>query len=153
MQLTEKLSPLIIRRMKAEDIAAVVAIERTSFSLPWSEISFVKELSKSRSIPKVAIMDDVVAGYMCIEYVVDEGHILDLAVHLHYRKRRIAATLVEDAIAELRQRACRCIYLEVRASNHAAKNLYENYGFRMVGSRKSYYVDPVEDAAIMMLDI
>jgi ribosomal-protein-alanine N-acetyltransferase len=139
--------------MREEDIAAVVAIERTSFSLPWSELSFTKELFKPRSIPKVAVIDDVVVGYMCIEYVMDEGHILNLAVHPDYRKRRIAAALAEDAIEELRQKACRCIYLEVRASNHAARNLYENFGFRMVGSRKSYYVDPVEDAVIMMRDI
>ena len=139
--------------MKEEDIAAVVAIERTSFSLPWSEISFAKELFKPRSIPKVAVVGDVVAGYMCIEYVMDEGHILNLAVHPDYRKKRIAATLVEDAVAELRQMACRFIYLEVRASNHAARNLYENFGFRMVGSRKSYYVNPGEDAVIMMRDI
>jgi len=139
--------------MKEEDIAAVVAIERTSFSLPWSEISFAKELFKPRSIPKVAVVGDVVAGYMCIEYVMDEGHILNLAVHPDYRKRRIAAALVEDAVGELRQKACRFIYLEVRASNHAARNLYENFGFRMVGSRKSYYVNPGEDAVIMMRDI
>jgi len=139
--------------MKEEDIAAVVAIEKTSFSLPWSETSFAKELYRPRSIPKVAVLDDTIAGYICIDYVVDEGHILNLSVHPDYRKRNIATALVEDAIEELKTKACRFIYLEVRASNYTARKLYKSFGFSVIGNRKNYYVGPVEDAVIMMLEI
>jgi ribosomal-protein-alanine N-acetyltransferase len=139
--------------MKEEDIPSVVTIEKMSFSLPWSEISFTKELYKPRSIPKVAVLNDIVVGYMCIDYVMDEGHILNLAVHPDYRKMGIAASLVEEAIEELKLKACRFIYLEVRASNYAAKKLYKSFGFSVVGNRKNYYVAPVEDAVIMMLEI
>lgn len=139
--------------MKEEDIPSVITIEKMSFSLPWSEISFTKELYKPRSIPKVAVLNDIVVGYMCIDYVMDEGHILNLAVHPDYRKMGIAASLVEEAIEELKLKACRFIYLEVRASNYAAKKLYKSFGFSVVGNRKNYYVAPVEDAVIMMLEI
>jgi ribosomal-protein-alanine N-acetyltransferase len=142
-----------MRRMKEEDIPSVITIEKMSFSLPWSEISFTKELYKPRSIPKVAVLNDIVVGYMCIDYVMDEGHILNLAVHPDYRKMGIAASLVEEAIEELKLKACRFIYLEVRASNYAAKKLYKSFGFSVVGNRKNYYVAPVEDAVIMMLEI
>jgi ribosomal protein S18 acetylase RimI-like enzyme len=47
---------------------------------------------------------------------------------------------------------CRYIYLEVRASNRAARRLYEKFGFRTVGIRRNYYLNPVEDAIIMMLE-
>ena len=144
---------ILIRLMKEEDIAAVVAIEKTSFSLPWSETSFAKELYRPRSIPKVAVLDDTIAGYICIDYVVDEGHILNLSVHPDYRKRNIATALVEDAIEELKTKACRFIYLEVRASNYTARKLYKSFGFSVIGNRKNYYVGPVEDAVIMMLEI
>ena len=37
----------------------------------------------------------------------------------------------------------------VRASNLAARSMYERFGFRVVGERRSYYREPVEDAKIM----
>ena len=39
--------------------------------------------------------------------------------------------------------------LEVRTSNHAARNLYLKYGFKERGVRKAYYSDNGEDALIM----
>jgi ribosomal-protein-alanine N-acetyltransferase len=150
---SEKLGRILIRRMKEEDIGSVVGMEKTSFSLPWSETSFIKELYRPRSIPKVAVLDDRIVGYVCIDYVTDEGHILNLSVHPDYRKRGVATALVEDAVEELKLKACRFVYLEVRASNYAAKKLYKGFGFSVVGVRKNYYVAPLEDAVIMMLEI
>ncbi|OGW19607.1 MAG: hypothetical protein A2077_05525 [Nitrospirae bacterium GWC2_46_6] len=78
---------------------------------------------------------------------------LDLAVHPDYRKRGIAKMLLTDAIEELRLCGCRFFYLEVRVSNHAAKKLYKGLGFRTVGTRKGYYMNPVEDAVLMMREL
>ncbi len=147
------MSRISIRRMSEADVRSVVEIEKASFSLPWSETSFLKEVYKPRSIPKVAILDGILVGYMCVDYVMDEGHILNLGVHPGYRKRGIASALVEDAMEELKLKACKFVYLEVRASNYAAKKLYQSFGFRIVGTRKNYYVAPVEDGVIMMLEI
>jgi ribosomal-protein-alanine N-acetyltransferase len=150
---TSGLSRILIRRMKEGDIPSVVALEKNSFALPWSETSFVKELYKPRSIPKVAVLDDTVIGYVCIDYVMEDGHILNLAVRPDYRKSGIARALVADALEELRLKECRFVYLEVRASNLAARRLYESFGFKVVGTRKNYYVAPIEDGVIMMLEL
>lgn len=139
--------------MKVGDIESVVRIERTSFSFPWSEVSFSNELYKPRSIPKVAVLDEAVVGYLCAECAADEGHILNLAVRPDFRRMNVATSLVENIIEEMRRRICRFIYLEVRASNDIAKSLYEGFGFRIIGVRKKYYVGPTEDAVIMMLEI
>jgi len=144
---------ILIREMREEDLPAIVEIERTSFSLPWSETSFRKELHKTRPLSRVALLNDTVVGYVCAECVADEGHILNLAVRPDYRQKGIATTLVETSIEEMKLRACRFVYLEVRASNYAAKRLYQSFGFRVVGIRKKYYVLPIEDAVIMMLQI
>ena len=40
-------------------------------------------------------------------------------------------------------------FLEVRESNAPARRLYEAAGFRVIGRRKEYYRDPVEDAIEM----
>ncbi|MEK7735674.1 MAG: ribosomal protein S18-alanine N-acetyltransferase [Nitrospirota bacterium] len=142
---------LTIRAMRESDLPSVVAIERLSFSTPWSEILFFNEIYKQRSIPKVAVIGDRIAGYICANHVADEGHILNLAVHPDFRGRGIANTLVENILEELKENACRFLYLEVRASNNAARKLYEGFGFSVVGTRKGYYTEPKEDAVIMML--
>ncbi|MES4786770.1 MAG: hypothetical protein C4294_14145 [Nitrospiraceae bacterium] len=42
--------------------------------------------------------------------------------------------------------------LEARASNDAARSLYERMGFRRVAVRRKYYSNPVEDAVLMEMD-
>lgn len=144
---------ILIRNMREEDLQSVIRIERMSFSFPWSETSFLSEVHKTRSLSKVAVLGDNVVGYMCAECVADEGHILNLAVNPDCRKMGIATALVENILEELKLKACRFLYLEVRASNYIAKRLYNGFGFNIVGIRKNYYVAPVEDAVIMMLEI
>ena len=43
------------------------------------------------------------------------------------------------------------LFLEVRASNTAAKNLYKSLGFLETGVRRGYYHGPAEDALLMEL--
>lgn len=142
-----------IRDMQEEDIQSVLTIEKMSFSFPWAERSFMNEVHKPRSLTKVAVVNDEISGYLCAEYILDEGHILDLAVHPDYRRMGIATALVERILEELKERACRFLYLEVRVSNYLAKRLYQGFGFRIVGTRKRYYVSPTEDAVIMMREV
>jgi ribosomal-protein-alanine N-acetyltransferase len=42
--------------------------------------------------------------------------------------------------------------LEVRASNQAARALYQQMGFAQVSIRPRYYTNPVEDAVLMEMD-
>ena len=42
------------------------------------------------------------------------------------------------------------ILLEVRASNHAAKRLYLRAGFQPLSRRRDYYLNPTEDALILV---
>lgn len=142
-----------IREMREADIATIVEIENISFSTPWSSYSFKKEIYKPYSIPKVAVINNRVVGYICVERIIDEAHILNLAVHPDFRKIGIGSLLVSNILEELRSTGCRYVYLEVRASNIAAKRLYERFGFKVIGIRKHYYIRPEEDAYVMMLEL
>jgi [ribosomal protein S18]-alanine N-acetyltransferase len=42
--------------------------------------------------------------------------------------------------------------LEVRASNAAAIQLYEQAGFRTIAVRDRYYTNPIENALIMAME-
>jgi len=94
-----------IRDMLPQDVSSVVEIERVSFSTPWSESSFFAEVSRPHCIARVALLNDTVVGYICCEWVADEAHILNLAVHPDYRRMGIATALIQNIIDELRMRS------------------------------------------------
>lgn len=131
------------------DIPEVLKIENMSFSTPWSEASFLNEIHKPSSLTKVAVLGDKIIGYICANRIIDECHILNLAVHPYFRRQGIAKTLVEEVQNELKENKCIYIYLEVRTSNFGARKFYEYLGFRVIGIRKNYYIMPMEDAVIM----
>ncbi|GAB4389190.1 MAG: ribosomal protein S18-alanine N-acetyltransferase [Thermodesulfovibrionales bacterium] len=144
---------IFIRHMHRDHLPEVIEIERSSFSTPWSEISFMNEIYDPRAGAFVALEGSAVAGYIVTKSAADEGHILNLAVRGDLRRRGIAAALVRKGLEHLKKAGARYVYLEVRASNAAAISLYEGFGFRAGGIRKSYYLEPREDALIMVLEL
>ena len=144
---------VIIRDMWWSDIPRILKIERMSFSTPWTEMAFLNEIYNPTSINKVAVYGNDIVAYICANSVIDEGHILNIAVYPDMRRRGIAVALLENVIGELKKKSCKSLYLEVRASNISAIRFYENYGFVSVGIRKNYYTSPREDAVVMMLEL
>jgi ribosomal-protein-alanine N-acetyltransferase len=138
-----------IRPLREADIPAVLAIEEASFSSPWSHAAFVHELHNPHGSLIVAEQDGRVLGYLCCWYVVDEIHILDIAVHPEQRRRGIGEQLLDHALAQGRARKAKTANLEVRRSNVAAIAFYEKFGFRSVAVRRHYYSDG-EDAFLMI---
>lgn len=142
-----------IRDLMPEDVQSVLAIEKASFTTPWSEILFMNEIFKPRSLPRVAVIGETIVGYICANYLLDEGHILNVTVHPDFRKKGIATRLVLQMIDLLDKESCRTIFLEVRLTNNAAIGMYQKAGFRIISARKNYYTLPVEDAVIMALQL
>jgi len=141
---------LIIREMKHEDVTRVLEIERLLFGTPWSEDSFLNEIYKKYAISRVAVVDENIVGYICANYIPHEAHMLNLAVHQDFQRRGIATLLMNEALKELKKKDCVFIYLEVRASNTGARKFYELFGFEVIDVRKKYYINPKEDALVMM---
>ncbi len=142
-----------IRQMYPTDIPEVVNIERTIFTTPWSETSFLQEINNLYSIKKVAVLNNTTIGYVCANHILNESHILNLAVHPEFRRCGIATKLVKEVLKELKEKGCDFVYLEVRGSNLSAKKFYEKLGFIIVALRKDYYILPREDAIILVLEM
>lgn len=132
-------------------LSPVVAIEKLVHSAPWSEISFRNELANDIGRFLVAESGEEVVGYGGVWYVVDEAHIVNVAVHPAWRRQGIGRKLVIDLLEGARGAGMACSTLEVRAGNEAAQRLYENLGFHATAVRKRYYPDNREDAVIMWL--
>jgi ribosomal-protein-alanine N-acetyltransferase len=89
-------------------------------------------------------------GYALFWHVVDELHLLNVAVAIPWRRQGIGRALMDDLIAYGRAHAVARILLEVRAGNLAAITLYEQLGFTRFNVRERYYADD-EDAIEMSL--
>lgn len=144
---------LEIEEMKVDDIDGVFEVEKNCFEDYWSKDSFKKELSNNLAKYLVAKVDGKVVGYVGIWFVVDEGHITNVAVHENYRGKKIGDKLIKELVQVCKDNKIVSMTLEVRASNIVAQNLYRKYGFKMAGIRKEYYSNNKEDAIIMWNDI
>lgn len=136
--------------MQPHDIRAIMEIEQASFTSPWSELSFLNEMYNADSLSKVAIIENRVVGYVCSRHVLNEGHLMTLAVHADFRRRGIATELMNSVLEELKGKGCTLLYLEVRVSNLDAIKFYERFGFKIASFRRKYYSTPSEDGALMM---
>ena len=138
-----------IRVMEKADIAQIAELEKLCFSDPWSESAFAYELRNPLSLLLVASDNDVVAGYVGSQTVIDEADMMNIAVAPAYRRKKIAEKLVLSLIEMLNQKGAKSLTLEVRVSNAPAISLYEKLGFIQVGRRPGYYRNPREDAYIL----
>jgi [ribosomal protein S18]-alanine N-acetyltransferase len=147
----KELSEIVTDGMKIDDLPEVLAIETASFKTPWSETLFRNEIFKDIAVARVAKVNGTVAAYLCANIIVEEGHILNLAVNLAYRRKGIASCMIKEMLDIMTDKGCRSVFLEVRASNKEARTMYEKFGFDLLGTRKNYYISPVEDAVVMVL--
>lgn len=141
---------LIIRKADILDASEMAMIDEASFSLPWSEEAFHRELTKNKiAFYVVAERGGFVVGYAGLWRVEDEGHITNVAVHPSHRGMHIGEALLETIFDATSREGIRHYTLEVRKSNGPAICLYEKFGFKSEGIRPRYYEDNNEDALIM----
>ncbi|MCY4131481.1 MAG: ribosomal protein S18-alanine N-acetyltransferase [Nitrospira sp.] len=151
---------LDIRPFQTRDLDDVLAIERESFSEPWTRSMFEAELQENpfgRFLGAFrsgeASSAKPLFGYICYWVVFEELRLMNLAVRQDCRRLGIASRLVRHAIEEgITQGTTRAL-LEVRAGNRVGRQLYQALGFRQYGCRRSYYTNPNEDAILMQLPL
>jgi ribosomal-protein-alanine N-acetyltransferase len=144
--------------MRANDLEAVLQIERASFRTPWSREAFLHELERNRVAGLWVARRDragetggaaAVVGYLCLWAVADEVHVTNLAVHPAWRGKGIGRFLLGALLVHHHGRGARRAFLEVRPGNVEARRLYAGLGFQEVGRRRGYYVDTGEDALLL----
>ncbi len=137
------------RLAKPEDVDGVYFVEASCFRVPWSADSIRYDLCDNQDAVYVAaLFGGRVIGFSGMHTVIDEGHIMNMAVLEEYRKRGIGQKLMETLFS-LAPETVSTYTLEVRRSNEAAMRLYKRLGFYGVGYRRGYYTHPDEDALVM----
>lgn len=140
---------MLIRKMEEGDLEEVYAIERETFSEPWSKASFLDAISEENNHYIVAVIDGSVVGYCGYYGVAGEGYIYNVAVSPRFRRQGIGYKMLSELIRHAEERGIFSMTLEVRKSNLPAINLYKKLGFVEAGIRKDFYTKPREDAIIM----
>jgi ribosomal-protein-alanine N-acetyltransferase len=131
----------VIRRGEAQDLTEIEAIQAASpESAHWDVTGYLQyDL-------RVEMCGSRVAGFLVARSVADgENELLNLAVGPEFRRQGVARRLVASLIAGMRGE----IFLEVRESNKAARNLYKSMDFKEVSRREKYYESPAEAAIVM----
>ncbi|MBL8372899.1 MAG: ribosomal protein S18-alanine N-acetyltransferase [Burkholderiaceae bacterium] len=145
----------VLETMDAANLDAVLRMEQSVYSHPWTLGNFVDALACGYEA-RCLILNDELAGYFVAMKGVDEVHLLNLAVATAYQGKGWAR-LLHDALARwAREQGAGWIWLEVRVGNLRAQALYESLGYRRLGLRRDYY--PAgggrrEDAVVMSLHI
>jgi ribosomal-protein-alanine N-acetyltransferase len=142
-----------VRRMELKDVLEVVEIDRSSFTLPWTERSFKYEIQENRAARCwVMMVDGSVASMLVLWIIVDEAHIATIATHPSFRRRGFAKQILAKSLVSAREEGALKALLEVRARHVVAQKIYCDIGFVEVGRRPKYYRDNGEDAVLMTLE-
>ncbi len=153
---TARKPSVLMEPMLAGDLDAVLAIEHKSFSMPWTDTMFLSEMRQGPAsqllVARLEKRPTTIVGYVGYRAVLDEMHVMILAVAPAWRRQRIAQHMLSEAMEQARQADCARATLEVRASNVGAQQLYYRLGFAPVGVRPKYYQRPSEDALILWRD-
>lgn len=141
---------LIVNTMTLEDLPGVMEVENDAFVTPWSEQSFINELTRNYFAHYlVARHAGRVVGYAGMWLILNEAHVTNVAVHSSCRGLGVGERLMKALIETAKEEGATRMTLEVRITNAAAQSLYQKLGFKACGIRPGYYIDTKEDAIIM----
>lgn len=142
----------MIRPMQECDIEAVFAIEQAVYSFPWSKQNFYDCLQVGYWCSVLEVEQQVI-GYIICLIVLDEVHILNIAVSSKMQRQGHGQHLLSYVLQQAVIKDISKVFLEVRKSNIAAIELYIKFGFNEIATRKDYYLteNGREDAAIMLV--
>jgi ribosomal-protein-alanine N-acetyltransferase len=151
---SKKADPQVtIDLMGRSDLPEILAIERESFSSPWTAGMFTEELENTLAQCLVIRITDkgksVISAYIIFRLIADEAHLHNLAVKKELKRQGLARSLMETMKNIAIQVGIFARTLEVRESNKEAISLYLKCGFVVKGRRPLYYTDTHEDALIM----
>lgn len=142
-----------VRQLTEADLGAVEAAEPVLFGTQaWSRAVYAEEIARADRRYVAVDLDGRLAGYAGVA-LDPEWTVMTVGVLPWARRRGIAEVLVADLVAAARAAGGPELFLEVKARDGAAQQLYRNAGFHLVGLRRRYYQPEGADAVVMRLDL
>lgn len=142
------------RRMQADDLDAVAALEAAAYEFPWTRAIFADCLRAGYECIVLVDADEVI-GYGVLSTGAGEAHVLNVCVAPARHGRGLGRRIVRRLLDIARWHRAERVYLEVRPSNPRAIALYDSLGFNEFGRRPHYYPAKKgrEDALVMAMEL
>lgn len=111
--------------------------------LPWT----LKQYEEHAQLSNVfyLVNED---SFACVSIVFDEAELVNIAVLPQVQRKGVATQLWRKILNLFDEKGVEKCFLEVRKSNEKARRFYEKCNFFVIGERKAYYQEPLEDAII-----
>jgi len=142
--------------MQRSDVDEVLAVEQRVYPHPWTRANFIDSLDSGYNAWVLRDQAQRLLGYFLIMQVVDEAHLLNVAVAEQWQGMGLGRFLLNQSVACARGLGMASMLLEVRPSNVRALDIYQRYGFAQIGRRKGYYPaadGQREDAIVMRVEL
>ncbi|MBB5203095.1 ribosomal-protein-alanine N-acetyltransferase [Inhella inkyongensis] len=143
--------------MTVLDLDEVLGIEQQVYTHPWTRGNFIDALAAQNLawVLRHQLSGELLAYCVALQ-VLDECHLLNIAVAQGAWGRGLGQRTLERLIDHQRAAGAAQIWLEVRETNARAQALYARLGFVEVGQRRGYYPalqGQREDARVLRLDL
>ncbi|MGB8032100.1 MAG: GNAT family N-acetyltransferase [Terracidiphilus sp.] len=145
--------------MTAADVPRVMEIAASLPEAPhWPESSYLDALNPESMHRRIAMVaagsqPELVEGFTVASLLPPQAELELIAVSAGSQRQGLGRILFDSMVNELNTAGVLEIVLEVRGSNHNALSFYRSAGFGQIGLRRAYYVDPIEDAVLMRLQL
>ncbi len=140
---------LCIVPMQMDDLDRIMEIESVSFTDAWTRSGFEASMTQPYAMMLTAKINEDIVGYCCLYHILDEGEIINVAIHPDWRGRNLGSQMLKYLLEEGKKVGVHRFVLDVRQSNIAAQKLYESAGFKKIALQKRFYDTPVEDGWLM----
>jgi ribosomal-protein-alanine N-acetyltransferase len=152
IRMSQTIKPINIsfKELNTEFDQEISLIESRIHRNPWSQEQIKESFQNKNNLVIGVFNQDELIGYCFILIAQTEAEILNIAIDINFQRKGLGEILLKECFERLKSQQAKNLFLEVRESNHAAKNLYSKMGFKTIGIRKNYYSDN-EDANMMQL--
>ncbi len=140
------------RKASIQDLDKILVIENRTYSFPWSKEKFIDSFNNPSIEIQLILLDNKIVGYLLTLLSIEFIDILNICIDTQFQKQGLGKKLLDNLLARQKHSEIKSILLEVRESNRAAINFYQNYGFKLLDTRKKYYSN-LEDAKILRFQI
>lgn len=149
------MSSIDVTLISVKSAQRMAEIEQQAHVNPWP-LQTLKDCFSGSYLVLGVFLKRRLVGYLIAQPVLDEVSLLNVCIEPKHQRQGLGRILLERFMVLMRERGIKQCFLDVRASNQAAQNLYQRLGFAIVGRRKNYYTaahDAREDALMMTYDL
>lgn len=136
-----------IRRAQKSDAPALLAIEQSSFQSDCISPRQMRYLlNRAKALTLVATVDEQVVAYalVFVPALPRPARLYSIAVSEAFRGKKIALSLMQEALRAAEQKGYKTMRLEVRSTHQYTRNFYARLGFSPIKHIPHYYQDGEE---------